>query len=60
MKIPIVVKKIRDGLYIASCSKFSGCHIQAKSEKEALLRIKQAIQLMVLSYKQHYEKVPLE
>ncbi len=60
MKLDIEIKKIKKGLFIASCNNLPGCHIQASNEVQARERITEAVKLMLLSYKKHYEKAPIE
>ncbi len=60
MKIEIEIKRIKKGLFIASCNDLPGCHIQASNEAQARKRITEAVKLMLLSYKKHYEKAPVE
>ncbi len=60
MKLNIQIRKIRNDLYIASCTDLIGCHVQGNSKEEAISRIKEAIKLMIISYKKHFEKVPIE
>ncbi len=60
MKLDVEIKRVHKNLFIASCNNLPGCHIQASSEEQAKTRIKEAIKLMLLSYKRHYEKAPIE
>ena len=57
MKFNIKLKKVREDLYLASCTNLPGCHIQAESRAEAERMIKSAIQAYLKSYKQHHEKL---
>ena len=58
MKLRIIVRKIEEGLYIGSCPNLEGCHIEAPSAQEARTLVRQAINQLIHSYKQHYEKIP--
>lgn len=58
MKLRIVIRKIEEGLYIGSCPNLEGCHIEAPSVEEARSLVRQAINQLIQSYKQHYEKIP--
>jgi len=60
MKLKIKIRKIKDNLYLASCPNLNGCHIQASSEKDAEIFLKDAIQAYIKSYNQRYEKLPLK
>ncbi len=57
MKFNIKLKKVRENLYIASCTNLPGCHIEAPTRQEAERMIKSAIQAYIKSYKQHHEKL---
>ncbi|NOX36068.1 MAG: type II toxin-antitoxin system HicB family antitoxin [Calditrichaeota bacterium] len=59
MKFHIVVKKVRDDLYLASCPNLKGCHVQATTAAEAKRLIQVAIQALIKSYQQHHEKVDI-
>lgn len=57
MKLRIVVRKIEDNLFLASCPALKGCHVEAESEAQAQSLIKAALQAYLTSYKQRHEKV---
>ena len=59
MKFHIVIQKVRDNLYLASCPNLKGCHVQAASQVEAKRLIRVAIQALIKSYQQHHEKVDI-
>lgn len=59
MKFSIVIKKVRDNLYIASVPELKGCHVQAQTAEEVRERIKEAIKAYIQSFQQHNEKLPL-
>lgn len=42
---PIVIEKDEDGFYVASCPVLQGCYTQGKTYKEAIVRVKEAIEL---------------
>ncbi len=42
---PIIIEKDEDGFYVASTPVIQGCYTQGKTYKEALERIKEAIEL---------------
>lgn len=60
MKLRVVVRKVEDRLYIASCPNLEGCHVEAESEKKAQELLKVAINAYVQSHKQHHEKVQVK
>lgn len=60
MKLKILIRKIKDNLYLASCPNLEGCHIQASSEEEAEIILKAAMQAYIMSYKQRHEKLPIK
>ena len=41
----VIVERYADGYYVASVPALHGCHTQAKSLDELMLRIKEAIEL---------------
>lgn len=43
--VPIIIETDEEGVFIASCSQFKGCHTCGKTIDEALARIKKAIEL---------------
>ncbi len=45
MNIQILIQRDEDGKYIASCPAIRGCHAQGDTYEEALLSIKEAIEL---------------
>ncbi len=59
MKFTYRIIKVGEKLYLASCPQLRGCHIQASDETQASERIKEAIRIMVNSFKQHNERVSI-
>lgn len=47
-KFPIIIEKDEDDIFIVSCPLFKGCHSYGKTIEEALVKIKEAIQLCLL------------
>lgn len=45
MDLQILIQRDEDGKYIASCPALRGCHAQGDTYEEALLNIKEAIEL---------------
>lgn len=60
MRLDIEIKKVGKNLFVASCRDLPGCHVQASDEQQARKRISEAVKLMIISFKQHFERVPLE
>ena len=60
MKLRVVVRKIEDGLFIASCPDLEGCHVEAETAPKARELLKTAITAYMLSHKQHYEKIQVK
>jgi predicted RNase H-like HicB family nuclease len=60
MKLRVVVRKIEDGLFIASCPELEGCHVEAESEAAAKTLLKAATTAYILSHKQRHEKVQIK
>lgn len=46
-QFPIIIEKGKDVYYIAKCPVIQGCYTQAKSYREVLKRIKEAIELHI-------------
>ena len=44
-ELNVVIEKDKDGFYVASVPRLRGCHTQAKSLDELMIRIKEAAQL---------------
>jgi predicted RNase H-like HicB family nuclease len=43
--VPIIIETDEDGIFIVSCPQFKGCHTYGKTIDEALIRIREAIEL---------------
>ncbi len=43
----VVVEKDAEGFFVASVPAFAGCHTQARSLDELMLRVKEAIELCI-------------
>ena len=43
--VPIIIETDEDGIFIVSCPQFKGCHTFGKTIDEALVRIKEVIEL---------------
>jgi len=43
--VPIMIETDEDGIFIVSCPRFKGCHTYGKTIDEALLRIREVIEL---------------
>ncbi len=41
----VIIERDSDGYYVASVPELSGCHTQAKSLDELIVRVREAIQL---------------
>lgn len=60
MKLRVVVRKVEDELYIASCPSLEGCHVEAENEKRAQALLKAAINAYIVSHKQRREKIQIK
>ena len=60
MKLRVVVRRVEDGLYIASCPNLEGCHVEAGDEKRAQALLKAAINAYIVSHKHRHEKVQVK
>ena len=45
MKFAVVVEKDEEGFYVASVPELMGCHTQAKTLDELMVRVKEAIEV---------------
>ncbi len=45
LHLPLVIEEDEDGIYIISCPSFNGCHSYGKTIEEALINIREAIDL---------------
>lgn len=43
--VPIIIETDEDGVFIVSCPQFKGCHTYGKTIDEALVRIREVIEL---------------
>ena len=43
--VPIIIETDEDGIFIVSCPQFKGCHTYGKTIDEALVRIREVIEL---------------
>ena len=48
-KFTVVIEKDEDGIFVASVPAIPGCHTQAKTKDELMIRIKEAIELCIES-----------
>ena len=44
-QLPILAEKDEDGFYVVECPVFSGCYSQGKTMEEALINIREVIEL---------------
>ncbi len=44
-KLPIIIEKGEDGFYVVECPVFSGCFTQGKTIDEALINIREVIEI---------------
>lgn len=45
LHLPLVIEEDEDGIFIISCPSFKGCHSYGKTIDEALINIREAIDL---------------
>jgi predicted RNase H-like HicB family nuclease len=45
MKFPVIIEKGEDGYYVVECQLFDGCLSQGKTIEEALVNIKEVIEM---------------
>ena len=58
MKILVTLEEDEDGFIVASCPALPGCHSQGRSREEALSNIKEAIEGVIASMREHGEALP--
>jgi predicted RNase H-like HicB family nuclease len=58
MKYRVVLDQDEDGVYVATCPALPGCVSEGKTRSEALLHIREAIELYVESLQKHGDAVP--
>lgn len=56
----VIIEKDEDGVYIASCPAFPGCHTQGDTYEEAMANIKDAINLNITARRDQGEPIPIE
>lgn len=56
----VVLERESDGGYHASCPALPGCHSQGDTLDEALVNIREAIELYIESLQAHDEPLPVE
>ncbi len=56
MKLSVVIEKGESGFYIAHCPAIKGCHSQGVTEDEALVNIKEAIELCLETIDERVQK----
>jgi len=57
-EFPIIIEKDEDGFYVADCPAFQGCHTQGKTLEEALVNIREVIELHIEDRKASGEEIP--
>ena len=57
-EFPIIIEKDEEGFFVADCPSLQGCHVQGESQEEALVNIKEAIELHLEDRKASGEKIP--
>lgn len=60
MKFLVTLEEDEDGFIVASCPVLPGCHSQGQSREEALANIREAIEGIVESMREHGEPLPVE
>ena len=58
-KLQVLIQRDEDGLYIASCPAIRGCHSQGDNYEDAMINIKEAIELN-LEYFEEKNKMALK
>ena len=58
MKYRVIIEQDEDGVFIAEVPSLPGCISQGKTRQEALINIKEAIEVYLESLKEHNEPIP--
>jgi predicted RNase H-like HicB family nuclease len=58
MKFRVVLEQDEDGVYVAICPTLPGCVSDGKTREQALLNIREAIEVYVESLQKHGDAVP--
>ena len=58
MKYRVVLEQDEDGVYVASCPTLPGCVSEGKTRDEALVNIREAIELYIESLQKHGDAIP--
>jgi len=58
MEYTVIIRKARDGFYIASCPLVPEAHAQGKTSEECLANIKEALELCLEFRKERREEIP--
>ena len=58
MKYRVIIEQDEDGVFIAEVPSLPGCISQGKTRQEALINIKEAIDVYLESLKEHNEPIP--
>lgn len=53
LRLPILIEQDEDNIYIVSCPVFKGCHSYGKSIDEALVNIKEVIDICIEEEKEN-------
>ena len=58
MKYRVIIEQDEDGMFTAEVPSLPGCISQGKTRQEALINIKEAIDVYLESLKDHNEPIP--
>ena len=58
MKYRVIIEQDEDGMFTAEVPSLPGCISQGKTRQEALINIKEAIDVYLESLKEHNEPIP--
>ena len=58
MKYRVIIEQDEDGMFTAEVPSLPGCISQGKTRQEALINIKEAIDVYLESLKDHSEPIP--
>ncbi len=57
LHLPILVEQDEDNVYIVSCPVFKGCHSYGKTIDEALVNIKEVIEICIDEEKEKFSEI---
>jgi predicted RNase H-like HicB family nuclease len=60
LKYRVIIEKDEDGVLVAKVPDLPGCATEAKTKKELMANVKEAIQAYLEALKEHGDPIPIE